>query len=344
MFYKLTNQTSNTITFQVPVSVAGTTVVDLGVSFTATKSLASDPAGFIAELDAWLRSHQPGTNGLPGMILNWHAEYINNIPLIICDNSNARDAGAIKGTGMTTSIMVFYPPPIGYNPNLPIKCGAELSHGILLNADAMIAGGGVRTPTSTVTLTTPGDPVTEDAFNNSSYCTALRAAYTNYMDYVRDRVMVFPTMSHKYFTDWHNKSHKLSHDMASYTYPNIDGVVSKYYPMCAWAIAPDESARASAVNSSFDWYMPGVIEGYEYCCDRGTTMDDTVWSTMGKISSNQNTLSNIRLTTALNSYKYENCSWRMYRVANLSYGGGTHDPYNAIPRLSFADYDLTRRT
>jgi hypothetical protein len=95
--------------------------------------------------------------------------------------------------------------------------------------------------------------------------------------------------------------------------------------MCVWANTPDEGTRSSIVNSSFNWYSPGVIEGYYYCCNRGTTMDDPVWSTMGKISDNQSTISDLRGTTVLNSYKNAWTSWNMYNFAILSYGGGQHE-------------------
>jgi len=343
MFYKLSSQTSNNITFQVPSASQSTTLVELGATFTASKSLASDPSGFISELDSWLRLHQPGKNGNPGMILNWHAEYINNIPWLVCDCVNNSNIN-LACTGMTATITTYFQPQTTYFMTLPIKCGCDLDHGIIFNADAMIARGAVRTPTSTVNLSTPGDPVTEDAFNNNEYCTALRAKYSTYMDYVCDRTLRCPTKSHAYFTALHNKSYQLSHDMASCTFPNIDGVTTNYFQMCVWANAPDTSSRSAAVNASFKWYMPGVIEGYEYCCDRGTTMDDPVWSTMGKISDNQNTLASIRTVIGLNSYKNDRVYWRMYGVSNLSYGGGTRDPFYTFARLSFADYDLTGRT
>ena len=345
MVYKINSQSSSSITFTVPDTANGTTTVALGVTFTATKSLSSEPTGFIAELDAWLRAHQPGQNGLPGIVLTWHAEYINNTPYIICDTTNTKNDVNVSSSGLSISIQSFYMAPESYYSSLPTNYGYNLGHGLICNTDTLLAFGGTVTPTSNVNPAVSGSPVNRDSFNNSQYCETLRSTFSTYEAYLDSRCLACPTQKHGYFSAWNNRSYELSVQMAKYTYPDINGNIKPYFKAIVWSLAPCEDAnRASAVNAAFKWHMPDVIEMYEYLHGRGSTTDDPVWSTMGKIGDSHGTISNLRNVYAINSWKDHQTQWKESGLWSLTYDGGNHERHRTYPQLSFADYDLTGRT
>lgn len=342
MIFIINSQSSSAITFKVPDTLSGTTTVDLGVTFMATTSLSTSPEAFVVELDTWLRSHQPGTGTLPGLELKWHAEYISNKAYIICDSANRKNDVNVTSTGLSLSIVSFYAAPENYYMYLPTDGGYNLAHGPICNKDAMLAFNGTRTPTSDVAPSSNGSPVTLDAFTNSPYCATLRSTFGTYEVYLQSRLFACPTKKHPYYDEWNGRSYDLSTEMASCTYPNIDGVDRPYFKAITWSVAPDEdTTRATAVNTAFRWHMPDVIETYWYVHGRGTTQDDPVWSTLGKIGGDSGTMSAIKRTYAINSWKSAETRWVISSLWSLTYDGGNHERHRGQSHMSFADYELT---
>lgn len=344
--YKLSNQTSNTISFTVPVNASST--ITLSDTFTATKSLSTNPTGFIAELDTWLRSHQPDENGRGGAKLSWHAEYIGETPYIICDSFVP--AKEISTTGMTSSWTRVYPlftdPMNAFKTNANAWAGSFMvlwPERIIKNQD----GSATVVPTANVNPYADAPVVTETAFNTSEYCADLRSTWGTYDKYIWSHSLKWP--AHDSIIDtWYNVSLKISREMGSHTVPNLAGDNVPYYRSINRALTPDTGARKNAVNAAFNWYYPGLIETYEYYYPRlYSVTDDPVFSTLVKIGSNETTLAQIQGSNIItNCFKNSNVPWLASKNGcYISYWGYYYDLWHMSHKFyPFADYDLTGRT
>lgn len=133
-----------------------------------------------------------------------------------------------------------------------------------------------RTPTADVVLPEGNtNPLSKAAFETSEYCTAVRAKYATYREYLNGEYLV--KMPQKYGTFALPPGKELSDKYAYLTAPTKTGSTKAILP--AFYMCYNIDYNSDGLRKG-DWYLPGCEEG---CKFMSSSIIGTVQKTMGKM-------------------------------------------------------------
>ena len=223
------------------------------VSQTFTYS-ATTKSDFATQLDTWLRglTTEQSKNYQP------YAYYDSEDDTVYFVASNyswwQQDSYTTASSGLSLNHWTKFIQTIPANSRTPQVNNYKNVY-CVCNKDRVKAWGG-RTPSSNVTLSTVDTPVSENAFRNSSYCSALRNAYSTYDEYL-DAVTVQQPAGNGAMA-WRDQGEYFTSLWARATYKDKNGATQYLSTAARYALGMGVSENPYLGPGQ--WYVPDLDE------------------------------------------------------------------------------------